>query len=413
MAKTVENYKKAKQLYNEIDESFYDIENGVLENSEFQINQILNKVNTLEKLLKFIDIEDLKEKYPPETINAVKENKEIFEEAVYFWKRYFLGGKYVFGLKDPIMLKYVPGLKLDQTELDKLGKSEETLSKEIIATLTSDLYVLEYEKAIKRIILGTMTQKEFNRLFDVILYKKYKHFRKDESINIPNIENLFVNEDFFNPFVEDDGIKETEPKHITDDGGTLILRKETFNLARVEFSKRPGGEFTILSKTQFAKGEIVEICPVIILKEESKTIDSLKDIIFEIDKDKNEWALVLGYGSLYRHSDKANVDYAYNKLTKQMYFITNRPIKLAEELTINYGKDYWMERMSFNTIGSIKPNNDEDKPILGKAIIKNESEVQPNATDIQGTNDIKYMSSPDNDNQPIKSGIAIIGGGQS
>lgn len=218
--------------------------------------------------------------------------------------------------------------------------------------------------------------------------------------------NKIIKEDFFNPFDEKDEKKEV--KHISDKSNPLYIRKETFNLARIEFSKRPGGEFTILAKTHFAKNEIIEICPCIILGEEAKTIDYLKDVIFEIDKDNNEWALVLGYGSLYRHADKPNVDYAFNKLTKQMYFITKRPIKQAEELTINYGQDYWAERMNFNL--STSDNNNE---IISSTKVSNESEIQNNTQDIQSKKELKTMSSPTNPHNPVRSGVAIIGTGQS
>lgn len=233
-------------------------------------------------------------------------------------------------------------------------------------------------------------------------------------MKIPTLDEYKMNEDFFNPFDEIDALKKIKPGKLSDKGGAMTLRKETFNLARVEFSKRPGGEFTINAKTQFAKGEIVEICPVIILKEEAKTIDNLKDIIFELDKEKNEWALVLGYGSLYRHSEQANVEYAYNKLTKQMYFITKRPIKLHEELTINYGQDYWMERMNFNTMADIKrTDNNQGMPVIsGKAVVKNESEVQPNAADIENKNTAVALAGVANPANPVRSGIAIIGTGQ-
>ncbi len=229
-------------------------------------------------------------------------------------------------------------------------------------------------------------------------------------MKIPTLEEYLLREDFFNPFDEDDS-KEKKPKSITDKGGQLLLRKETFNLSRVEYSKRPGGEYTVIAKTQFARGEIVEMCPVIMLKEEAKTIDRLKDVIFEIDKDSNEWALVLGYGSLYRHNDKPNVDYAYNKLTKQMYFITKRPIKLAEELTINYGQNYWMERMQFNTIEDDTSKNGSKEIISGKAL--EECEVEHNAADLQNSDNIKGLSSPNNAANPVRSGIAIVGSGQS
>jgi uncharacterized protein len=223
-------------------------------------------------------------------------------------------------------------------------------------------------------------------------------------IQIPTLDEYQINEDFFNPF-NIERKKNDKPKHISDYGENLQLRKETFNLARVEFSKRPSGEFTIQAKTQFAKGEIVEICPVIIMGEEAKTINGLKDIMFEIDKDKNEWGLVLGYGSLYKHSDEANIDYAYNGLTKQMYFITKKTINLSDELTINYGKDYWMERMNYNTMLDVKDPSVADE--------KNESEVQPNSADIENKTNAKTLSSPKNVANPVISGIPILGGGQS
>lgn len=227
-----------------------------------------------------------------------------------------------------------------------------------------------------------------------------------------------LSEDFFNPFDTDLESEKKKPKHISDKGGAFKLRKETFNLARVEFTKRPGGEYTILAKTHFARGEIVEICPTIMLREEAKTIEHLKDIIFEIDRDKNEWALVLGYGSLYKHSKEANVEYAYNRLTKQMYFITKTVIKQNEELTINYGQDYWMERTTFNTFGEDEKRTDKNQgmPVSGKIIQKGEieeSEVQPNAADIKNTADIRSISSPRNPANPVISGIAIMGSGQS
>lgn len=241
-------------------------------------------------------------------------------------------------------------------------------------------------------------------------------------MKIPTLEEYKkINEDFFNPFDEINDDKPKEPKHISDKGGLLSLKKETFNLARVEYTKRPGGEYTVKAKTHFARNEIVEICPVILLGEEAKTIDNIKDIIFEIDRAENQWALVLGYGSLYRHADKQNLDYAYNKLTKQMYFITKRTIKLGEELTINYGQDYWMERMTFNTMADMEKANNENNqgmPISAKVITKEkkeieESEVQPNAADVKNTTDIKTLSAPNNPNNPVRSGVAIVSVGQS
>lgn len=226
-------------------------------------------------------------------------------------------------------------------------------------------------------------------------------------------EYMKLNEDFYNPFEEDEEIKKKkEPVHIADKGGVFKPDKEYFNLSRVEWKKRPGGDYTVKSKTQFAKGEIIEICPMIILPEIAKTIDRLKDIIFEVDKKKNEYALVLGYGSLYRHSNEPNVDYAYNKRQRHMFFIANRPIQAHEELTINYGSEYWEERSNLNLMSDVE-NISKVKgsdPSIGPEI--EESEVQPNAADMEQGKTNKQFGEPNSRANPAVSGVSIKGIGQ-
>ena len=225
-------------------------------------------------------------------------------------------------------------------------------------------------------------------------------------------EYLKINEDFENPFKEDEEEKKKEPVHVSDTGGFFEPRKESFNLARVEWSKRPGGDYTITAKTQFARGEIIEICPMIILPEIAKTIDKLKDIVFEIDKKKGQYALVLGYGSLYRHSDEPNVDYAYNKRQKHMFFIANRPIQAMEELTINYGKDYWEERSNLNLMADIENISTVKGADASLGVDLEESEVQPNAADMEQGKTNKAFGEPNARSNPAVSGISIKGIGQ-
>lgn len=195
-----------------------------------------------------------------------------------------------------------------------------------------------------------------------------------------------LDEDFFNPYDEEKKAKESQnktPISISDKGGLLQPRREIFNINRVVYSKRPNAEFTVLSKTQFAKGEIIEIAPIIFVGYEAKAIPRLKDFIFEIEKSgKNGgmWGLVLGYGSLYKHSEKPNVEYAYNRANRQMYFKAARVIQAHEELTINYGKDYWDERASF---GTMAPKN-ETPPEINV----DESETPVSGEDLTGMNDV-------------------------
>jgi len=216
-----------------------------------------------------------------------------------------------------------------------------------------------------------------------------------------------MDEDFHNPFEEEDKLnsKPKKPVHISDKGGLLKPRREVFNINRVVYSKRPNGEFTVLSKTQFAKGEIIEICPIIFVGYEAKAIDRIKDFIFEIEKTgKNGgmYGLVLGYGSLYKHSEKANVEYAYNRANRQMYFKAARVIQAHEELTINYGKDYWDERASFNTMAPKNETPGDSTP-----------DLEENVGQSQAVSNPSMVGNTGEKGNPAVTGVPAMGGGQS
>jgi uncharacterized protein len=227
---------------------------------------------------------------------------------------------------------------------------------------------------------------------------------------IISFEDFKLSEGFYNPFEEEDQFKKKEPQQVKDFGGFFKLKKESFNLGRVEYMKRPGGDYTIIGKTQFGKGEVVEICPVVLVGEIAKTLDKIKDLIFELDKNKSQWGLVLGYGSLYRHSDKPNLDYAYNPKGRQMYFITNKIIQSHQELTINYGSDYWAERTNFNTVAEIPSVNIGLDASTAKP--ENESTIQPNAADIDANTSKMLFGQPNSNANPSVSGVPIQGIGQ-
>jgi hypothetical protein len=212
-----------------------------------------------------------------------------------------------------------------------------------------------------------------------------------------------LDEDFFNPFDKPDDAPK-KPVKISDTGGIVKPRKEIFNINRVVYSKRPNGEFTVLSKTQFAQNEIIEICPIIFVGVEAKAINRLKDFVFEIEKEKDGkpgmYGLVLGYGSLYKHSDTPNCSYAYNRANRQMYFMASRPIQAQEELTIDYGKDYWNERATFSTLA---PKN--ETPPSTEVAEGLEGGIGDNTPAGSANANMRASANPKNSANPGRSGI--------
>ncbi len=204
---------------------------------------------------------------------------------------------------------------------------------------------------------------------------------------LPTLDEYKLVEAFHNPFEEDEKSTKT-PKHVADGGGVFNIRKETFNPGLIEWTKRDNGDYTVLARKSFYRDEIVEICPILFVPKEALSVKKIKDSIFEIDKEKELYGIVLGCGTLYRHSSKPNLSYSYNSKTKQIIFKTLRSVSIGEVLTIDYGKSWWEERMSINIVP--KTNEIEDPNI-----------------------ESKMNSIPNDKNNPAISGVAIPGGGQS
>jgi uncharacterized protein len=89
----------------------------------------------------------------------------------------------------------------------------------------------------------------------------------------------------------------------------------------------------------FSEGEIIEICPVLVLPPQDRA--HIKDTLlfhyyFEWGDDESQSAIALGYGSMYNHSPNANAHYDMDFEAQTLTIFCVRPIKTTEEITINY-----------------------------------------------------------------------------
>ena len=96
----------------------------------------------------------------------------------------------------------------------------------------------------------------------------------------------------------------------------------------------------VFAEKAFEVGEVLEVCPLIILDKERD--DPLLDTI--IEEYIYAWmsggsAVALGFGSLYNHSYESNAAYKRIEATNQLIFEAIRPIEEGDEVTINYNGD--------------------------------------------------------------------------
>lgn len=111
---------------------------------------------------------------------------------------------------------------------------------------------------------------------------------------------------------------------------------ERFNGARFDLTDRGRG---MLATRDFAAGEMIEACPLVVGTDFGTTLD---DYTFMLGEEKS--ALALGHCSLYNHADDPNVDYSIDEHSNLMTLRTTRKVKKGEELMVSYGKSRWTSR---------------------------------------------------------------------
>lgn len=110
-------------------------------------------------------------------------------------------------------------------------------------------------------------------------------------------------------------------------------------------------------------GEIVEICPVVLIQSDFEALPpSIRKIVFNwnvLAKMSGFHAVALGYGSMYNHSNPANLRYEACEHGQYLKFISVSNIEKDNELTINYNayggyhtseKDTWFEQNGIEPI---------------------------------------------------------------
>jgi SET domain-containing protein len=98
----------------------------------------------------------------------------------------------------------------------------------------------------------------------------------------------------------------------------------------------------VIATADIATGETIELCPVLELGKGDAS-GLLDDYVMSLGDDSDGAALVLGYGSLYNHSEEPNAEYVH-EADDAYSFVALRDIAAGEEVTISYGEEWWATR---------------------------------------------------------------------
>jgi SET domain-containing protein len=114
---------------------------------------------------------------------------------------------------------------------------------------------------------------------------------------------------------------------------------------RIEIKESPNKGLGVFAKEKIFSGETIEITPLIKLNTPHDS-DVLFDYRFYYKTQDNDmiYVVVLGYGSLYNHSDQNNAGWRNGK-SMTFEFFALRDIEPGEEICTNYGgTDYFNQR---------------------------------------------------------------------
>ncbi|MBA3662200.1 MAG: SET domain-containing protein-lysine N-methyltransferase [Gammaproteobacteria bacterium] len=86
------------------------------------------------------------------------------------------------------------------------------------------------------------------------------------------------------------------------------------------------------------KGELIEECYTLVSKGGDKR---LEDFYFDA---KGNYALLLGFGSIYNHAEEPNADYKINIKNKLTRIKAIATIRKGEEIYVSYGDEWFSSR---------------------------------------------------------------------
>jgi len=158
-------------LYPQIQSEFEKIENDMMvSRDDIRMIRFSEKVNKALRILKSVDTSEISEITSEEILQTIEHNINFMYDDLLYIQRRLLGYEYVDDLKGPVM-KYLKHIGGDPSNYRKWAQHPDELAHKFIGMLTHPDNVETYKNQIKRMALGTMSQKEFEKIFHAAKHK--------------------------------------------------------------------------------------------------------------------------------------------------------------------------------------------------------------------------------------------------
>lgn len=102
----------------------------------------------------------------------------------------------------------------------------------------------------------------------------------------------------------------------------------------------------VFAITSIQEGEVIEMCPYLVIDDDDIADDNrLNDYLFSSPDQEGDYFVVMGYGMMYNHSDEPNAEWEIDSHDNRfLCFRALKAIEAGEEITQNYGSEYWSSR---------------------------------------------------------------------
>lgn len=164
---SINNYEAAYAVYKKIVDDYDSLDTGTNFRIEFLIDKIMDETTELNRHIKKINVDVLRQNYPADTVKIVEKNIDTFKETIWYTQRAVLGKKlYDSAIYNVEVL--INRAKMEPYEYVDYAPDEKLLAKKVTSILTDPKNVMDYKTVLGRISNGKFSTNEFKTLYDSI-----------------------------------------------------------------------------------------------------------------------------------------------------------------------------------------------------------------------------------------------------